>query len=156
MKSVREEFSAEKIGLEKLGAIPSIYRFSNGKVKNVNLNHDTLPRRVSTRELQEILTELNDLCELHGITLVIIHPSYKRSRKHHCVLTEYCFKNKISMFEAQDVLHRSNVPLSSVYCDLAHPTPYGHRLLAEGLFGFLMEEELVPLNKQSFKADNEK
>ena len=47
------------------------------------------------------------------------------------------------MFEAQDVLHKENVPLGKLYYDVAHPTPYGHQLLARGLLNFFEVENLI-------------
>ena len=92
-----------------------------------------MPRRVSEQERQQILEELLAICRDADIALVVIHPAYRGSQRHECVLTGFCRARGVPMFEAFDVLHPEGRPAGALYLDKAHPTPEGHRRLATGL-----------------------
>jgi lysophospholipase L1-like esterase len=96
---------------------------------------ELLGRRVSEKERRENLERLAQICEERGIRLVIVHPAYKLSVRHDCLLTRFCRERRIPMLEAFDSLHPggdspANNPL---FADLMHPSAAGHERLAEDL-----------------------
>jgi lysophospholipase L1-like esterase len=93
---------------------------------------ELLWRRVSDAERVDNFAELEAVARERGIELVVMHPSYRHSDVHECVLTRYAAANGLELFDAQPIMH-SKVSSSVMYLDLWHPSPYGHRLLAEAL-----------------------
>ncbi len=98
-----------------------------------------LGRRVSERELRGNLEELRRLCAGRGVRLVIIHPTYRPSRRHECLLTRFCRDEGVPMFEAFDGLHPGgNVSSDNpMFYDFTHPSALGHERLAAGLADFI-------------------
>jgi lysophospholipase L1-like esterase len=103
-----------------------------------------LPPRVTLEERRENLERMSALCNENGIRFAVIHPSYRDSGRHTCDLTEFCDRNHVRMFEAYDSLHPRKPVEGGLYRDLFHPNAEGHKRLAENLFRFLVEWELVP------------
>ncbi len=132
-----------EIGLRQLGALPGVLSNSNGEKTEVQFDHESLPPRVSRLERAEILDELRAFCKSEGIKLVIVHPAYAITRRHNCFQTQFCEANDIPMMEAYQSLHPDNEPPNKLYHDDAHPTPEGHARLAEGLYRFLTEKDLL-------------
>ncbi|MGA1871513.1 MAG: SGNH/GDSL hydrolase family protein [bacterium] len=112
-----------------------------------------LGRRVSDEERLEILTRLTSICRDNNIRLIIIHPSYRYSRPHECVLTHFCKENNVLMFEAYHSLHPQKVKLDTMFIDLWHPTAYGHTCLAYDLSRFICKKLF---GIQSFTKDRRK
>jgi hypothetical protein len=123
-------------------AIPSFFRkiATPEGVRTLNL-----PPRVTLEERRANLERILALCEANGIQLVVIHPSYRYSKRHSCDLTQFCDRNRVPMFEAYGSLHPDESIDGGLYWDLWHPNPEGHRRMGENLFRFLVKEELVPV-----------
>lgn len=100
--------------------------------------------RVSTEERRRNFQELIDLCEIHGIKLVFMHPAYAESMRHSCELTEFCERGRHHLFESYDSLHPTGSEPSPYFLDECHPTRRGHRALASDLCDFLIEIQAVP------------
>jgi len=96
-----------------------------------------LPTRVSVEERKDNLRRLAALCNDHGIRLVIMHPSYITTKRHQCELTEFCEMSGVPMFEVYDSLHRTGTRPLDYFVDNWHPSPLGHRALAEDLLKFI-------------------
>jgi lysophospholipase L1-like esterase len=96
-------------------------------------------RRVTDEERLDNLRRLVAVCRENGIALVIIHPSYRWSSRHECLLTRYCAENRIPMFEAYDVLHPAAQAPERLFHDFMHPSAAGHQALAEGLSRFILD-----------------
>lgn len=103
-----------------------------------------LPTRVRPEERRQNLLDLADYCAQRQIGLVIIHPAYADTQRHECVLTEVCREQKLNTFDAYDALHPTGQPGYEMFpVDGMHPSPEGHRRVAEGLAEFLRENELL-------------
>ena len=106
--------------------------------------------RLPDPERGETLRALIELVGSHGARLVMIHPAYRVSRPHRCLLTQTAAEAGIPVFEAYDALMTSAREREIQYSDyfqpddIFHPTATGHEVLAEGLLRFLMENGLVP------------
>lgn len=100
--------------------------------------------RVSVVERRANLQALTQLCRAHAVQLVVIHPSYAQSQPHTCVLTEFCARAKVSMFDAFASLHPNGPGPREYFLDECHPTPEGHARLARDLFDFLEASHLLP------------
>jgi lysophospholipase L1-like esterase len=94
----------------------------------------TLPQRVSQAERLDILERLRRLCEARGMRLVVIHPAYRKSSPHDCMLTQFCRIRGVPMVEAHDALHPPDAERDALFLDSWHPNRAGHRRLAEALF----------------------
>jgi lysophospholipase L1-like esterase len=103
------------------------------------LDEAALPQRVSPSERLENLAALAALCRERGWRLVVIHPSYRLSRPHECILTEFCAREEVAMLEVHEVLHPPALRVEATYLDAWHPTPDGHRRIAEALGRHLSE-----------------
>jgi lysophospholipase L1-like esterase len=123
---------------------PRLVQGSKDAAADAMLNERALPTRVTEDERRQILRQLVQLCRAHGVRLIIIHPSYRDSQRHECVLTETCRNENVPMFEAYDSLHPGGARPGSRFWDLAHPTSEGHAALARDLYRFLIGSGLVP------------
>jgi len=124
------------IGLLRMGALPGLVDQTDELTGNT-VRHDTLPRRVSEEERRQNLEELTAFCRERDIQLVVIHPAYRLTQQHECILTEFCAADGVPMYEAFRALRPPGLAASSLFLDVAHPSPRGHRRLAAGLAGFL-------------------
>jgi len=93
--------------------------------------------------------EMRALCASRGIPLVVIHPSYRATVPHTCVLTEFCRETGVPMLETQPLLHPEGVPVEEMYLDKMHPTARGHEALAGALATFLASRGLLPTSPAS-------
>lgn len=101
-----------------------------------------LARRVSEAERRENLEAFAQIAQREGIELVLIHPSYRHSRPHECLLTQFAAERGVHLFEAHPALHEEDRPRGTLFIDFWHPTAEGHARLAQGLFDFIREREL--------------
>lgn len=108
------------------------------------IDETQLPRRVSPTERKQILQEIADFCDEHGIELVIIHPSYRYTHPHECLLTEFCRSRGVPMFDAHESLHQPLLTSEQQFIDNLHPTASAHALLAADLFAFLQSNGYFP------------
>ena len=120
LKSYRHDQNGRGVGR----LVPGAFHAVNTREGIVNLD---LPTRVSNEERQKNFRLLKNICEHHGIRLVIIHPSYRDSVRHECELTDFCRETKVPMFEAFDSLHPPGGDSFEYFLDLWHPSPLGHR-----------------------------
>jgi hypothetical protein len=112
--------------------------------RDAMLNERALPTRVSPAERRANLIELAALCRERNIKLVVIHPSYRDTQPHECVLTEVCRDEHVLMFDAHASLHPQGAPPAALYWDIVHPTREGHAALAADLARFLIATGVVP------------
>jgi hypothetical protein len=105
--------------------------------------------RLPDPERGETLRALIELVRSQGVGLVMIHPAYRDSRPHRCLLTQTAAEAGIPVFEAYDALVASarerGISFQDYFQphDFFHPTAAGHRVLAEALFRFLTENALL-------------
>ncbi len=99
---------------------------------------ELLGRRVSEKERWENLESLVEICRRRGIELVLIHPSYRASTPHECLLTRFCRQRGVTFFEAHGILHPVDRP-TGLYLDDMHPSREGHERLAARLALFLSD-----------------
>jgi lysophospholipase L1-like esterase len=125
----------EAIGLPQIGIRPLVVRTSDER--RAKINEDALPTRVPPAERRRIFQEMLALCRSRGVELVVIHPSYRATVPHSCVLTEFCEAERVPMLDAQPILHPEGVPVEVMFLDKMHPTARGHADLAEALRAFL-------------------
>jgi lysophospholipase L1-like esterase len=142
----REDFANPllTIGLPDIGLPGRLVRVENGQNLGAELNEKSLGQRVSEQERLQNLSELAALCRTNGIALIIIHPAYRDSTRHACLLTRFCRNRGVPMYEAYDALHPPDLPYGALYRDSWHPTVGGHRHLAEGLAEFIRSRLFAP------------
>jgi lysophospholipase L1-like esterase len=128
------------IGLPQIGLRPLVVR--TGDERRARVNEDALPPRVLPEERRRIFGEMRELCRRRGIGFAVIHPSYRESMPHRCVLTAWCAAAGVSLLEAHPVLHPAGVPTEAMYLDKMHPTARGHEALAQALLAFVRERFL--------------
>jgi len=89
--------------------------------------------RVPDPDRLALLGELIRILRAQKIDLVLIHPAYKPSRPHRCVLTELARKEAVPVVEMERILRETGLPKSQTFLDVYHPTALVHRLLADEL-----------------------
>ena len=89
--------------------------------------------RVPDPDRLALLSELIETLRSRKIDLVLIHPAYKLSRPHRCVLTELARKQAVPVVEMERILRETRLPKSETFLDVYHPTAQVHRLLADEL-----------------------
>jgi hypothetical protein len=133
-----------EVGLPDLPLGQGVVAVNGNVVRPANLNEVAIGRRVSEPERLQNFHELAAFCRSRGIGLVIIHPSYRDSVHHECILTRFCRDNNVNMMEAQETLHPARSSLEAIYQDSWHPTVLGHQLLGESLHAYLTNRGLLP------------
>jgi lysophospholipase L1-like esterase len=127
----------QNVGLPNIGIPPRLRRAGDSQEFTSAISERSFGQRVSEKERLEVLEELVSTCKQHGIALVVVHPSYRHSRRHECLLTRFCFDQKVLMLEAYDALHPPHLDPQALYRDFWHPNREGHRRLAEALAEFI-------------------
>lgn len=89
--------------------------------------------RVPDPDRLALLTELVSLLRARGVDLVLIHPAYRASRPHRCLLTEFAEREGIPVVEFERIVRATGLPKSEAFLDTYHPSAALHRLLAEEL-----------------------
>jgi len=125
------------IGLPGYALPPLLAPVAKGGSSEMPRNEKALGRRVTDEERRANLERLISLCQRHGVPLVILHPSYRDSSRHTCVLTQVVAGSGVPLFDAFDSLHPAGVPPRVVFTDAWHPGPDGHAWLARDLAAFL-------------------
>ncbi len=103
------------------------------------LHEGALGRRVSDEEREQILLRLKEIGGERGIALIVIHPAYRQTEPHVCLLTRVCEAAGISVFDAWDSLHLPEMPAEHLYRDSMHPNVTGHARLARDLAEFIID-----------------
>jgi lysophospholipase L1-like esterase len=120
--------------------LPSRVASAEGRSGDTPAHNDkALGRRVSDEERRANLEQLTSLCRARGVQLVLLHPSYRDSFRHECLLTRFAAERGVLMFDEFDSLHPPDVSARSVFNDAWHPGPDGHAWLAKDLARFLAE-----------------
>jgi hypothetical protein len=127
------------IGLPDIALPARLARIENGQLAKAGLNEKSLGQRVSARERLENLAQLAGVCSSHGISLILIHPSYRDSIRHKCLLTRFCDEHHVVMYDSYDALHPPELPQGALFRDSMHPNAEGHNRLAKGLAEFVEE-----------------
>lgn len=125
------------IGLPGYALPPLLAPVAKDGSREVPRNEKALGRRVTDEERRANLERLESLCRQHGVPVVIMHPSYRDSSRHTCVLTQFAADSGVPLFDAFDSLHPPGVPPRAVFTDAWHPGPEGHAWLARDLAAFL-------------------
>ncbi len=97
------------------------------------MENDNALCRVPDPDRLANLMELLAVLRARGIDLVLIHPAYRESRPHRCVLTEFARREGIPLVEFERIVKATGVPKSEAFLDTYHPSADLHRLLAEEL-----------------------
>ena len=137
----------DAIGLPEIGLRPLVVHTEDER--RAKVNEAALPTRVPPPERRRMFEEMLALCRSRGIALVALHPSYRATVPHACVLTEFCKERGVPMLEAQPLLHPEGVPVEEMYLDKMHPTARGHLALAEALARFLAAGKMLPTSPAS-------
>ena len=108
--------------------------------------------RVPDADREASLERLVELTRSHGVTLVLLHPAYRISRPHRCVLTRVAEEQGALWFEVEDALGGSGRQAkhrkATLFIDDVHPNALGHSALAEALASFLVERVLPGTTRQ--------
>ncbi|MDJ0867404.1 MAG: GDSL-type esterase/lipase family protein [Myxococcota bacterium] len=138
-----EFVSPYDIGLPQIGVSARLRREGDEAADASPLPERNLPTRVLPEERAGIVAEVAALARAAGVQLVVIHPSYFRSRPHECELTRFCVESGVPMFEAHEVLHPAGRLGRGTFRDEGHPSERGHQRLAVALADFLEAEGML-------------
>ncbi|MEZ4217360.1 MAG: GDSL-type esterase/lipase family protein [Myxococcota bacterium] len=98
------------------------------------------PVRVPPDERRAVLEELAALAQQRGFRLLLVHPAYRDSRAHECVLTELARERGIALVDAMPILHPDGAAPGALFLDAMHPNAEGHRRLARALGDAILAE----------------
>ena len=93
------------IGLPDIGLPGRLVRAEDGEPARPGLREGALGRRVSEDERRGILLRLLALGREQGFDVLLIHPAYRASTPHACVLTRVAAEQGALLLDAQPVLH---------------------------------------------------
>ncbi len=127
------------IGLPDISLPGRLTRMENGQLAKAGLNEKSLGQRVSATERLENLSQLASVCRSRGVSLIVIHPSYRESIRHTCLLTRFCDEHHVLLYDAYDALHPPELPPGALFRDSMHPNAEGHSRLAKGLAEFIAQ-----------------
>lgn len=122
------------IGLPDVTLTPRLAEGGSGGQAVDEPNQNLFGRRVSDEERRRNLERFAEICAERGIALVVIHPAYRDSLPHECVLTRFCRERGVTMVEAFHSLHPPGRPAGERFLDSMHPDVEGHRQLAWDLY----------------------
>jgi hypothetical protein len=89
--------------------------------------------RVPDPDRLALLTGLIETLRAREIDLVLIHPAYKPSRPHRCVLTELAREHGVPLVEMERIVRETGLSKRETFLDIYHPTALVHRRLADEL-----------------------
>jgi hypothetical protein len=89
--------------------------------------------RVPDPDRVALLGELVQTLRARGVDLVLIHPAYRLSRPHRCVLTELAREQGVPVVEMERIVAEMGAPKQQAFLDIYHPKDFVHRRLAEEL-----------------------
>jgi len=124
--------------------LPKLLTAREGQAVAAPANEKALGRRVTEEERQANLERLVAIAREHGIKLVLLHPSYRDSTPHECLLTRFAAEHQVLMFETFPSLHPPGIPPRSIFTDAWHPNPDAHAWLAKDLETFLIDRGVTP------------
>lgn len=97
--------------------------------------------RVPSEHREKLLEMLSDMCRERGIDLVIVIPWYLKFKKHIALLRNFAERNGVTVVDLPRILpSRLSRAKKSYFVDDIHPTPEGHRLIAEAIYEIIVEE----------------
>lgn len=137
------EVPVHAIGMRETPVNSRLYVEASTFGPDAQINEVALGRRVSEAERREILEELIAITRSHGITLVLIHPSYAATQPHECLLTQVAAEHGTPLFDAHASLHPEGGAEAERFLDTMHPSAAGHARLAADLADFLVERGLL-------------
>lgn len=133
-----------EIGMPDIGLRPRL----TSQNAELELQHGrrevVLARRVSDEERRQHFEAFARIASDHDIELIVIHPSYRHSRSHRCLLTALAAELELNLIEAHPLLHPENQ--EPLFLDFWHPNSEGHARLANALAAKIRELRLDPGN----------
>jgi hypothetical protein len=89
--------------------------------------------RVPDPDRVELLGELVQTLRARRVDLVLIHPAYRLSRPHRCVLSELAQEQGVPVVEMERIVAETGTSKREAFFDIYHPKEFVHRRLAEEL-----------------------
>ena len=142
MDSGREVLSVVQLPFERLPGVSP-----DGTIPW--MSNDNPFVRLPDPERRATLRALIELVRSRDAQLVMVHPAYRISRPHRCLLTQTAAQAGVFVFETHDALMESARERRIRYVDHFHPNDIfhlneaGHEVLAEGLSRFLIGNALL-------------
>ena len=85
---------------------------------------------MAPRERLENLAAFRTMAARGGIDLLIVHPAYRDSVPHECLLTAFVREHGVATVEAGLALHPAGRRRGALFRDSWHPVAEGHARLA--------------------------
>lgn len=121
------------IGLPRIGIPPRLVRVDGEKPRRAGIDEKGLVPRVAPAERRRIFERFAALTRERGVGLLVVHPSYRDSIAHECLLTGLLRERGIDWVDAHLALHPEGVERGGLFRDSWHPVARGHARLARTL-----------------------
>jgi lysophospholipase L1-like esterase len=119
-----------EIGLPGIGIPPRLVRTDGEHPRRTGIDETALKPRVAPRERLENLAAFRTMAARGGIDLLIVHPAYRDSVPHECLLTAFVREHGVATVEAGLALHPAGRRRGALFRDSWHPVAEGHARLA--------------------------
>ena len=111
-----------------------VYGWAQELVDDNLIRTDSSQPRVPENDRQELLHWFLDFCQRRQIEFVVVIPWYSEFATHIPLLREFVKANDVHVVDLPLVLpQRLEHPQNHYFSDAVHPTPDGHRLIAEAI-----------------------
>ena len=105
------------------------------------ISNDNPLVRVPDADREAALRQLVSLTRARGIQLILIHPAYRLSKPHRCLLTRLATEERVPLLDVEDLLAvdatSRGLAKADYFRDSAHPNEMGHDVIARGLAAML-------------------
>lgn len=144
---ITAEFRKQDVLSQPINAYFNIHRAQNNKKPWLSNPNPIV--RLPTPLREKALQSLINTAQSRGVQIIFLHPSYRISRPHRCVMTRIARAQKIPLLEMDDVIYSHAARTGRhkaeyfIFGDKVHPNQLGHAVMGKGIADFLLKNNFI-------------